>query len=81
MQTATWDSNTRFGFDDTGTVPTLAMPSPVTPNVQPAPNALHALVDPRGSAIFWILAGAILGLVMVQGQLSIAGKLKTRAGK
>lgn len=57
--------------------PTLR-PSPVTTTRSQAPppaNPLKALLDPTGSAIFWIAIAAVLGLLMVAGQLSIDTKL------
>ncbi|HEY2936750.1 MAG TPA: hypothetical protein VGJ25_09120 [Gaiellaceae bacterium] len=61
-------------------------PSPVaTTRVQNAPshNPIKALLDPQGSAIFWIALAALLGLVLVTGQLKIQGALGLggRAGK
>ena len=65
--------------------PTLR-PSPVATTRTQAPpptNPLKALLDPSGSAIFWIAVAAILGLAMVAGQLSIDTKLGLggRAGR
>lgn len=61
-----------------------AGPSPVaTTRVQNAvpANPLKALTDPHGSAIFWIALAAILGLVLVTGQVRLDAKLGGRAGR
>lgn len=55
-----------------------SMPSPIaTTRVtnQPPANALKALLDPSGSAIFWIGLAALLGLVLVHGEARIDTKL------
>jgi hypothetical protein len=63
--------------------PTSA-PSPIATtrvrNTPPA-NPLKALTDPHGSAIFWIALAAILGLVLVTGQVRLDAKLGGRAGR
>jgi hypothetical protein len=51
------------------------------PSLAPASNAFAALLDPRGSAIFWIALFAILGLVLVTGQIKVEGALGTRYGR
>lgn len=48
--------------------------------LQPASTPLRALLDPKGSAIFWIALAAVLGLVLVTGQLKVSAALKGRAG-
>ena len=52
-------------------------------SMAPPANAGQALLDPRGSAIFWVFGAALLGLVMVTGQFAIAAKVAAggRAGK
>lgn len=80
-----WNSDTRFGFDGpaaggaTATAPTTAQPA-VSP-VQPDQNPARALIDPKGSAIFWIALFAVLGLAMVTGQLAVSAKVRARGGK
>ena len=84
---SSWDGDTAFGLASnpiSSGGPTSTAPAPGWPassTIQPAQNALRALLDPRGSAIFWIAVAAILGLAMVHGQLSISGRVRTRAGK
>lgn len=59
-------------------------PSPIaTTRVQnqPAGGAVGGLLDPHGSAIFWIALAALLGLVMVTGQARIEASLGGRAGR
>jgi len=59
-------------------------PSPVaTTRVQnePPANPLRALIDPHGSAIFWIGLAALLGLVMITGQFRVQAALGGRAGR
>lgn len=51
------------------------------PTLSHSPNAFAAMLDPRGSAIFWIALFAILGLVLVTGQIKVEGALGTRYGK
>ena len=51
------------------------------PSLSPPSNALAALVDPRGSAIFWIALFAILGLVLVTGQIRVEGAIGSRVGR
>jgi hypothetical protein len=53
-------------------------PSPIATTRQtnaPPSNPLKALLDPQGSAIFWIALAAILGLFMIHGQASVDTKL------
>lgn len=80
-----WDSDATFGFEGAsagGNIATAPAPgAPATSSLQPPPNALKALTDPRGSAIFWIAIAAILGLAMVSGQLAVSAKVKARGGK
>lgn len=61
-----------------------SMPSPVATTRsqnQPPSNPLKALIDPTGSAIFWIAAAALLGLILVTGELRLDAKLGGRAGR
>lgn len=51
------------------------------PTLAPSSNAFAAMLDPRGSAIFWIALFAILGLVLVTGQIKVEGAVGTRYGK
>lgn len=44
-------------------------------------SAAKALLDPSGSAIFWIALAAILGLILVTGQVRLDAKLGGRAGR
>lgn len=56
-----------------------ANPSPIaTTRSQAAPpaNPLKALLDPQGSAIFWLALAAVLGLFLVNAQTSVEGKLR-----
>jgi hypothetical protein len=48
---------------------------------QPPAQAHLALLDPQGSAVFWVALAAVLGLVLVTGQLKISAALRTRAGR
>ncbi len=48
---------------------------------QPPSNPIMALLDPKGSAIFWIALAAVLGLIIVTGQVKIEAALGGRAGK
>ena len=48
---------------------------------RPAHSAVGALVDPRGSAIFWVTAAAILGLLLVSGELKVSAALRGKAGR
>lgn len=62
-----------------------AVQTPVTAttraqNVSPS-NPLRALADPRNSAIFWIGLAALLGLVIVSGQLKVSAAIAARGGK
>ena len=52
-----------------------------TPTMSPAPNALAAMLDPKGSPIFWIALFAILGLVLVTGQIRVEGAIGSRVGR
>lgn len=80
-----WNSDDTFGFAGasaggaTATAPTPAHPA--TSTIAPASNAARALLDPRGSAIFWVAAAAVLGLAMVSGQLKVSAAVKARGGK
>lgn len=47
---------------------------------EPAQGA-SALLDPKGSAIFWVAAAAVLGLILVTGQVRIEAALGMRGGK
>lgn len=47
----------------------------------PAERAVGALLDPQYSAIFWVGLAAILGLVLVTGQLKVEAALGLRGGK
>jgi hypothetical protein len=54
-------------------------PSPVaTTRVQNAPanGALGGLLDPHGSAIFWVFLASLLGLLLVEGNF----RIQTAAG-
>lgn len=44
-------------------------------------SATRSLIDPHGSAMFWIAAAAVLGLVLVTGQIRVQAALATRAGR
>jgi hypothetical protein len=52
-----------------------------SPGNQPPRAAAMALLDPKGSAIFWIAAAAVLGLVLVTGQVKIEAALSGRGGR
>ena len=83
--TDVWNSDSHFGFADEaagGNLAVAATPAtPATSTLKPHDNAAKALIDPRGSAIFWVAVAAALGLAMVSGQLAVSAKVKTRAGK
>jgi hypothetical protein len=66
----------------------IANPTTPTPTVattrarnEPPLNPVKALVDPHGSAIFWVALAAILGLVLVTGQVRVEAALGGRAGR
>jgi hypothetical protein len=44
-------------------------------------TGVHGLLDPKGSALFWIGLAAVLGLVLVTGQLKVSAALRARGGK
>jgi hypothetical protein len=48
---------------------------------EPPHQAHLALLDPQGSAVFWVALAAVLGLILVTGQLKISAALRTRAGR
>ncbi len=48
---------------------------------EPPSNPLMALLDPQGSAIFWIALAGVLGLVLITGQVRFEAALGGRAGK
>ncbi|HEY8775799.1 MAG TPA: hypothetical protein VIM33_04875 [Gaiellaceae bacterium] len=53
-----------------------------SPGAQNVPsNAFAAMLDPRGSAIFWIALFAILGLILVTGQIKVEGAVGSRVGR
>lgn len=80
-----WNSDDHFGFvqesagGNIATAPTPA--TPATSTLQPPDSAARALIDPRGSAIFWVAVAAVLGLAMVSGQLKVSAAVKARGGK
>ena len=80
-----WDSDSYFGFEgasaggNTATAPTPN--TPATSPVQPAGTAWQAILDPKGSAIFWVALFGVLGLAMVSGQLAISAKVAGRGGR
>lgn len=78
-----WSSDSYFGFDGAaaGTQSAVAAAPKTMPTqtVGPAKNALQAITDPRGSAIFWVTAAAILSLGLVSAHGEINARL--RAGK
>lgn len=48
--------------------------------LEPA-EGLRALLDPQGSALFWIGLAAVLGLVFVTGQLKVSAVLRGGGGR
>lgn len=44
-------------------------------------SPVRALLDPRGSAIFWVALAALLGLVLLTGQVKLEAAVGGRAGK
>lgn len=46
----------------------------------PPPAGARSLIDPNG-AMFWIAAAAVLGLILVTGQLHVEAALGLRGGK
>lgn len=48
---------------------------------EPPDNPLRALADPQGSAIFWVALAALLGLILVTGELKVQAALGGRAGR
>jgi hypothetical protein len=85
MGNAAWSTDDRFGFDGPaagGNLAVAATPStPASSSLAPQQNAARALIDPKGSAIFWVAGAAVLGLAMVSGQLAVSAKVKARGGK
>lgn len=66
----------------------VANPTTPTPTIattrarnEPPLNPIKALVDPHSSAIFWIAAASILGLILVTGQVKVEAALGGRAGR
>jgi hypothetical protein len=47
----------------------------------PPTNPFRALLDPKGSALFWIALASILGLLLVTGQLKVQAALSAQKGK
>jgi len=45
---------------------------------EPPRNALRALLDPHGSAIFWVALASVLGLALVTGQVHVEAALGAR---
>lgn len=81
----TWNSDAAFGFKQEsagGNMGVASAPTAVASSaLKPHPNAIGALLDPKGSGIFWLALAAILGLAMVTFQLKIGTEIKSRAGK
>lgn len=48
---------------------------------EPPDNPVLALLDPQGSAIFWVGLAALLGLLLVTGELKVQAAIGGRAGK
>lgn len=44
-------------------------------------EGVMGLLDPKGSPLFWIGLAAILGLVLVTGQLKVSAALRARGGR
>lgn len=63
--------------------PSVQTPIAATTRAQdvPSANPLRALADPRNSAIFWIGLAALLGLIIVTGQLKVSAAVAARGGK
>jgi len=69
---------------------TMSMLDPSTPaapayatteaTLLPSEGAM-GLLDPKGSPLFWIGLAAILGLVLVTGQLKVSAALRARGGR
>lgn len=59
---------------------TSAAPAIATTNATVRPGA-RGLLDPRGSALFWVGLAAVLGLILVSGQLKVSAVLNGRGGK
>lgn len=51
-----------------------------SPTLEPPHSAAAALTDPRNSAIFWVAAAAVLGLVLVTGQVRFEAAASSRLG-
>jgi hypothetical protein len=43
-------------------------------------SVMHALTDPKGSAIFWVGLAALLGLILVTGQVRFETGAKVGVG-
>lgn len=63
---------------DTPAAPAIATTEVTT---QPANSAIRRILDPQGSASFWIFLAAILGLAIVSGELKVAAALGGRLGR
>lgn len=44
-------------------------------------EGVMGLLDPKGSPMFWIALAAVLGLVLVTGQLKVSAALRARGGR
>jgi hypothetical protein len=61
---------------------TPAAPAHASTEVTLLPSeGLMGLFDPKGSPLFWIGLAAILGLVLVTGQLKVSAALRARGGR
>jgi hypothetical protein len=85
-----WTAQETFGISGDALAYSMhASPqTPDSPGIATAPQASKepvagagALVDPRGSAGFWIAVAAILGLVLVTGKFKVEAALGGRAGR
>ena len=76
------DTLARADYRDAGTS-RVAASAENSPFMEPASviSASRGLIDPHGSAIFWIGVAAVLGLVLVSGQLRVEAALGGRAGR
>lgn len=61
---------------------TSASPAMATTGATAGPAAgARGLLDPRGSALFWVGLAAVLGLILVTGHLKVSAALTGRGGK
>jgi hypothetical protein len=66
---------------DPQTPASRAMVAAPSRHLSPPLNPARALVDPKGSAIVWVGAAALIGLMMVSGRIAIEAAVGGRVGR